>query len=178
MTRILFLDNSNGVSTDGTVQRLTNGRNQVLAILLIVEINQLHQHLSISSTLELIALLDELFLQYLVVFDDAIMHQSQVTAHAHMRMRIGSRRLTMGSPAGMSDTDMAAAILVGSHLLQVAHLTLCLIHIQLVLTVNQCHAGAIISTIFQLFQALDEDRISIILTNISNNSTHNSVTLF
>ena len=178
MARVILLNNSNGIRTDGTVQRLTNGRNQVLAILLVVEINQLHQHLGIGSTLKLIALLDELFLQYLVVFDDTIMHQRQVTTHAHMRMRIGSRRLTMGSPAGMGDTDMAAAILVGSHLLQVAHLTLCLVNIQLILTINQCHTSAVISTIFQLFQALDKDRISIILTNISNNSTHNSVTLF
>ena len=106
------------------------------------------------------------------------MHQSQVTAHAHMRMRVGSRRLTMGSPAGMGDTHMTAAILLGSHRLQVAHLTLCLIHIQLVLTVYQCHAGTVISTILQFLQALDEDRIGIILTNISNYSTHKFITSF
>ena len=178
MARVILLDNGNGIRTDGIVQSLTNGRNQVLAILLIVEINQLHQHLGIGSTFKLIALLDELFLQYLVVLDDTIMHQRQVTAHAHMRMGVGSRRLTMGSPAGMGDTHMTAAILLGSHRLQVAHLTLCLIHIQLILTVYQCHAGTVISTILQFLQALDEDRIGIILTNISNYSTHNFVTSF
>lgn len=65
-----------------------------------------------------------------------------------MRMRIGSRRLTMGSPTGMGDTYMTTAILLGSHRLQVAHLTLCLINIQLVLTINQGHTSAVISTIF------------------------------
>ena len=172
MTRVILLDNGNGIRTDGIVQSLADSRNQVLAILLVVEINQLHQHLGIGSTFKLIALLNKLFLQNLIVLDDAIMHQSQVTAHAHMRMGVGGRRLTMGSPAGMSDTHMTATILLGSHRLQVAHLTLCLIHIQLVLIVNQCHAGAIISTILQFLQTLDEDSIGIILTNISNYSTH------
>ena len=174
----MLLDNSNGISTDGIVQRLTNGRNQVLAILLIVEINQLQQHLSISSTLKHIPLLDELFLQHLVILDDTIMHQSQVTTHAYMRMSIGSRRLTMGSPTGMSDTYTTATVLISSQRLQITHLTLCLVNIQLILTINQCHTSAIISTIFQLLQAIDKDRISIILANISNNSTHNSVNLF
>ena len=172
MARVILLDNSNGIRTDGIVQSLANGRNQVFAILLIVEINQLHQHLSISSTLELIALLNKLFLQNLIVLDDAIMHQSQVTAHAHMRMRIGSRRLTMGSPAGMGDTYMTTAILLGSHRLQVTHLTLCLIHIQLVLTINQGHTSTVISTILQFLQPLNKNRISIILSYISNYSTH------
>ena len=173
MARVILLDNSNGIRTDGIVQSLANGRNQLLAILLIVEINQLHQHLSISSTLELIALLYKLFLQNLVVLDDTIMHQRQFTTHAYMRMRIGSRRLTMCSPAGMGDTHMTAAILLGSHRLQVAHLTLCLIHIQLILTVNQGHTSTVISTILQFLQPLNKNRISIILSDISNYSTHN-----
>ena len=78
----------------------------------------------------------------------------------------------MGSPTGMSDTYMTTAILLGSHRLQVAHLTLCLVNIQLILTINQCHTSAVISTILQFLQALDEDRIGIILSYISNNSTH------
>lgn len=89
-----------------------------------------------------------------------------------MRMRIGSRRLTMGSPAGMGDTYMTTAILVGSHRLQVAHLTLCLVNIQLILTINQGHTSAVISTILQFLQPLNKNRISIILSYISNYSTH------
>lgn len=88
-----------------------------------------------------------------------------------MRMRIGSRRLTMGSPTGMGDTYTAATVLVCSHRLQVTHLTLCLIHIQLIQTINQCHTSTVISTILQFLQPLNKNRISIILSYISNYST-------
>ena len=83
-----------------------------------------------------------------------------------MRMRICSRRLAVSGPTRMGNTDMTAAVLVGSHSFKITYLTFCLIDIEVILTANQCHACAVVSTILQLLQSLDEDWIGIRLTNI------------
>ena len=74
MARIVLLYYGYGISADGIVKSLTDGRDQIHAVLLIIIADELHQHLRISSTPKLISLFYKLFLQNLIVLDDAIMH--------------------------------------------------------------------------------------------------------
>ena len=89
MVGLVLLDYGNSVSTNGIIESLTYGRHQVLAVLLIIIVNQLNEHLCVGSALEHISLILELFSKHLVVFDDTIVHQCQVTAHTCVRMSVG-----------------------------------------------------------------------------------------
>ena len=157
VARVFLLDDSDGIGTDGIVEGLAYGRHQVLAVLLVVIVYQLGEHLGVRVALELIALVVELFFEHLVVLDDAIVNQGDVSTHADMRVRIGCGRLAVGSPTGMGDADMTCTVLVGSHSFQIAHLALCLVDIELVVIIDQRHAGAVVPAVFQLLQSLDED---------------------
>ena len=61
-------------------------------------------HFGISLRGKLVTFRDELFFELAIVLNDTIMDDSDFAWD--MRMRVTLRRLTMGRPAGMSDTDM------------------------------------------------------------------------
>ena len=175
MPWVLLLHHGYGVGADGIVQSLTYGRDQILAVLLVVMVDELHQHLGICRALERIALVCELLFQYLVVLDDAVMHQRQLSTHAHMGVGIGCRRLSMGCPARVGYTYVAAAVLVGCQCFQITYFSFSLIHIEVILIANQRHSRAVVSTILQSLQALDEYGEGVRLTYISYYSTHVSI---
>ena len=81
MLIVFLFHHSYGISSDGFVQRLYYSQTQVLAVLLIVEVDEVAQHLSVGLALEGIATFDELLFQLLVVLDDAIVNQHHLTAH-------------------------------------------------------------------------------------------------
>src|ERR1041385_1638062 len=51
-----------------------------------------------------VAIADELIFQSLVIFDDAVVNESQPTARIEMRVRVLVGRLSVRSPAGMTDS--------------------------------------------------------------------------
>ena len=81
MLIVFLFHHSYGISSDGFVQRLYDSQTQVLAVLLIVEVDEVAQDLSVGLALEDIATLNELLFQLFVVLDDAIVNQHHLTAH-------------------------------------------------------------------------------------------------
>ena len=81
--------------------------------------------------------------------------------------------LAMGGPACVGDAYMAADVLAIGESLQVGDLAFGLIHIQHVGIIEQRHAGTVVATIFKTFQALNQNRIGVLMAQISNYSTHN-----
>lgn len=78
----------------------------------------------------------------------------------------------MSSPSCMGDADMSAAIFVSGHCFQITYFSFGFIHIEVILIANQRHSRAVVSTILQSLQALDEDGVGVRLTYISYYSTH------
>ena len=72
MPWVLFLHHGYGVGADGIVQSLTYGRDQILAVLLVVMVDELHQHLGICRALERIALVCELLFQHQMCIRDSV----------------------------------------------------------------------------------------------------------
>ena len=81
MLVVFLLHYSYGISSDSLVESLDDCQTQVLAVLLIVEVNEVAQHLGVGLALESIASVDELVFELLVVLDDAVVNQHHLAAH-------------------------------------------------------------------------------------------------
>ena len=85
--------------------------------------------------------------------------------------------LAMGGPTGVRNANVPTDILRSSEGLQVGDLAFSFVDIQFVCLVEQCHTGAVVATIFEALQALNEDRIGLLLAYVCYYSTHNCVDL-
>ena len=139
--------------------------------------DELHEDLGIGLALEHETTLLQLLTKRTVILDDAIVDQGDVTGLGKMRMCICLAGSAMGSPTRMSNAQRSGLILVASDILEVAHLAFRLIDIEMTFaltTRNQRTTSAIIPTILQTMQSLDQNRISFTRADVTNNSAHNS----
>ena len=100
------------------------------------------------------------------------MDDSQVMALRIVGMGIARGRLTMGGPTGMGNTDISTHILIVAIVAKIVDLALRFIDIQLAGAIDHSHTSTVITTIFKATQALDQDRKSILISDITNYSTH------
>ena len=135
-------------------------------------LDELDDHLRVRLGLEMIALAGELRLQGLVVLNDTVVDQGELMILGIMGMRIDVARLAVRRPAGVGDARAAGHILVRRRSLQVLDLALGLVDDQVAAVVNQRHAGAVISPVLEPGQSLDQNRVGLPATDISNNTTH------
>ena len=75
-----------------------------MLVFFIVVVNQLNGNLGISLRIEGVTVMQQLFLQLLIVFDNTVVYGNYIAISTCMRMRISFGRLTMGCPSGMTDT--------------------------------------------------------------------------
>ena len=87
-------------------------------------------------------------------------------------MGITRRRLAMGCPTGVGNSQAASDIFIGTVSLQIAYFAFCLVNAQIALGVQQSHAGTIIAAIFESFKSFYQNRISLTLTDVSYYSAH------
>ena len=87
-------------------------------------------------------------------------------------MGIGGVWLSMSCPACVSDTYSSANVLVFDVGFKVCYLAFCFVNLQVSFFGDKCHTSTIITSVFQSLKSLDENRVSIALSNISNYTAH------
>ena len=126
-----------------------------MLVLFIVVVNQFNGNLGISLRIEGITVMQQLFLQLLIVFDNTVVYGNYIAISTCMRMRISFGRLAMGCPSGMTDTagtdEALTTVSLGVKLLQTA---LGLYNLHLCTAIAHCEAGRIVTTIFKLRQTI------------------------
>ena len=104
-------------------------------------------------------------------FDRAGTRSGAITRY--MRMCICLARLTVGSPAGMSDTTGSFQCLTAICLFdQIGQTTLCFHDLCQILSITDSQSGRIISSIFQFRQTIQQDRCCLSVSCKTNDSTH------
>ena len=90
----------------GTVEFLGGGGNGLQQVTAFLEqvVNQVHHDFGVGFRQKLVALGDQLFAQFLVIFDDAIVHQRDVAGCVGMGVFVGGH--AVGSPAGMGNAQL------------------------------------------------------------------------
>jgi hypothetical protein len=106
-----------------------------------------------------------------VVLDDPVVDQGQVLPIALVRVGIDVVGGAVRGPAGVSNAHIAAQVLTGGVVLQIGDLPLAFDDAQ-VLPFEQGHSGTVIPAVFQSAQAVDQDRISVLPTQVCHNATH------
>ena len=82
----------------------TPDRFQHIPALVIVEFQQLGHHLRIGIGYKCDPLAKQVLLDFQVIFNNAVMNQCNLAVFTDMGMRIDIVRLSMGRPAGVSDS--------------------------------------------------------------------------
>ena len=88
-----------------------------------------------------------------------------------MGVGIDIRRGTMGGPAGMADTYRTAHRLFPKKCLKLRELSLTAPNLNHALTDHR-YTGTVIAPVFQPFQPLHQQRYTVILTNVSDDTAH------
>ena len=89
-----------------------------------------------------------------------------------VRMRVQIRRNTVGGPSGVADTDRSRkGCAVLCQLLKYFQASYRFFHPDF-FSVIDSNSGRVVSAVFQLCQSVQQDRSSLVSSNISNNSTH------
>ena len=134
--------------------------------------HELNEYFGICIRDERHALFNQFRFQVGIVLNDTVMDESKILGFRIMRMGITGRRLAMGCPTGVGNSQAASDIFIGTVSLQIAYLAFCLVNTQIALGVQQSHAGTIIAAIFESFKSFYQNRISLTLTDVSYYSAH------
>ncbi|MCY1398324.1 hypothetical protein D9M71_133530 [compost metagenome] len=113
----------------------------------------------------------ELLTQSFVVFDDAVVDDRQLLA-GEVRVGIALAGGAVGGPAGVGDAQATDQRLLGQGLLQLGDLAGTTAAIQLTVIGEDGHTGAVIATVFEALQALDQNGGDIALGDGANDATH------
>ena len=100
------------------------------------------------------------------------MDDGQVLRRGIVRMGISRRRLTMRRPTGMGNTNGTADILIATKFHKIVNFPLGLIDVQIIVVVDKCHTGTVVTTILQSSKTLDQDGKGIFCAYISYDSAH------
>ena len=152
----IFLEHyCQSIGTAHTNHSMAQSISRSMLVFFIVVVNQLNGNLGISLRIEGVTVMQQLFLQLLIVFDNTVVYGNYIAISTCMRMRISFGRLAMGCPSGMTDTagtnEALTAVSLGVKLLQTA---LGLYNLHMCTAIAHCEAGRIVTTIFKLRQTI------------------------
>ena len=152
-------------------QRLTHRTDKIAGLFIIVA-NQIGHHFRIRLGIEFYTLFHQLGAQFGLIFDDAVVHHSDLAAVGNVGVAVCIRRRTMGRPTGMSNAHTTGyGLPVIGLVTKYLQSTLCLGHLHFFCTVNTNTCG-VISPVFQLRQSLQQNGSGLAVTCISDYSTH------
>ena len=172
LRRVALVKNGDGVGTDDLIKCHLNSLEQREVFLHHDILHELYQHLGIGVAFELDALVLEFQLNVSIILNNSVVDNGQIMALRIVRVGIACRGFAVGGPTCMGDTNMTTDILVAAILCQVVDLTLRLVDIQLTVTIDERHTCRVVTTILEPTKSLNQNRISVLLSYVSNYSTH------
>ena len=167
--RFFRTDDAQRVGTLQTVRRLQQRLPHVAPV---IHFYQMDDDFRVGFTFKMVAVTNQFVPQLHIVFDDAVVYHRKTTVIAQMGVCVFFRRRPVGSPTGVTDPCRPGhACPVPGFLAQIRDAPRHLAHCNL-LSVHDSNACRIIAPVFQLFQAVQQERRGALRTGKSNNSTH------
>jgi hypothetical protein len=132
------------------------------------------QDFRVGFGLELVSGLDETGFKAVIILDDAVMHHGDPAALVEMGMGVFVRGRAVGCPAGVADAQEAGERLE-QELVGQAIVDFALPFDPMELPVlEHGDAGAIIASVFQTAQSLQDDGSRRLFADVTDNATHKS----
>ena len=168
--RLVFADHRQGVAALHAAHGLLHGLEHIA---LIQAVQQVRHHLGIRLADKLAALLQQMTAQLHVIFNDAVMHHRQRALHIHMRVRVQVAGLAVGGPAGVADAEAARKGRSGGQFFQLGDAPRAFAHADLAFF-QHGDARAVIPPVFQALQPVQQNRLRLSISDVTNNSAHKS----
>ena len=141
-------------------------------VALIVQPDQVRDHLGVGVRLELDPLRLQLGAQLAEVLDDAVLHDHQLAGEIDVRMGVALARLAVGGPARVADADVALDRRFRQPRRQVAQLADIAADGDLPI-LDDGDARRVIAAIFQPPQPVHDDLGRVARPDVTDNTTHN-----
>src|SRR5439155_21828406 len=135
--------------------------------------DEMGEHFGIGGRLKSVAL--ELLFQSIVILDDPVVHHGNPAALVPMRVGVLVRRRSVGGPASVAEAHDAG------HRFARQHRGKAFVDLSGALAdrkraiAKDSQPRAVIAAIFEPAQAIQQDRGSLLLAHVTNNSAHNNV---
>ena len=173
LSRIIPEKKSQRIGTPHTDHRLRDGVHGTDIVFFVVIIHQLDYDLRIRLGIEGIAMLQQLFLQFLIILYDPVMHPDNIVVIGYMRVRVRLGRFSMGRPAGMPDPAVPLHCpAIVRFLRQYLQPSLGFYDLDVSVPVANRHSGRIIAPVFEFGQPVQKDRRRLLSSCKTYDSTH------
>ncbi|MNH04554.1 hypothetical protein D3C79_638530 [compost metagenome] len=168
--RLLGTDQRQAVSTMQALHRSLQGIGQVRNALQGV-VDQVDDDFGIGLRSEDIAKALQLFAQFFVVLDDAVVHHGHFIAR-EVRVGVALGRRTVGGPASVGDAQLAGQWLDGNSGFQFTDLADTATALQFTVLGEDGQAGAVVPAVLKTLEAFDQDGCDVAFGDGTNDSTH------
>ena len=169
---IVRKEDGKGISSPHAHHRLGERVDGPHFIFFIVVIYELDEHFRVRLGIKGIAVMQELFLDLAVVFDDAVVDTHDAAVVAAMGVGVGLRRVAVRRPARVADAAAAADRDRLQLLLEVLELALGFDDLRGRTVTADGDARRVIPSVFELFQAADENGRRLSFADISDDPAH------
>ena len=119
----------------------------------------------------MIGLAQSLF-QLQIVFDDAVVNDDDAPGAIAMRMRVLFSRPAVSGPARVADAVGSIERTQANDFFEVAQFSFGAPNLEIVAFINDGDAGRVVTAILELAQAVNDQRHNLLVSNVTNNSTH------
>ncbi len=176
--RLFGADHRDAVRADDFAERVAHGLGERIQLRLLPAAfrvmlpDQVREHFRIGAGMKLVPGLEQALFELIVVFNDAVVNDGDLAGLVEVRMGILITRWTVRGPAGVGNAGFARCR-VGDQFAGDALVNLALfLADQQVRGMQHGNSRAVIATIFQPTQSLQQDGRGRFLTDVSNNSAH------
>jgi hypothetical protein len=165
--RLVTAEHGDGV---GALQAGGGALHGVEQVTVVELVHQVGDHLGVGLAFEDVALVLQLGAQFVMVFNDAVVHQADALARK-MRVGVVHRRHAVRGPAGVGDAGARQDAVLRDLGFELGHPAGAAGAAQFTALVHR-HAAAVVAAVFQPLQALDEDRDDVAGADGADDATH------
>ena len=169
---IVRKEDGKGISSPHAHHRLGERVDGPHFIFFIVVIYELDEHFRVRLGIEGIAVMQELFLDLAIVFDDAVVDTHDAAVIAAMGMSVGLRGVAVRRPARVADAAATTDCDRLQLLLEVLELALGFDDLRGFPLAADGDARRVIPSVFELFKAAQQDRRRLFFPDISYDPAH------
>ena len=167
-----LVDNDDGVCANDFFQRGANGIRQIQAGAVLHLFDEVRQDFSVCFALQVVPAVRQKAANGLMVFNDAIVNDGNAAAASCVRMGVDIAGRAMCCPSGVANAHCAHRRVLVQMRFQIGNLPLFFFNPEHLVGLKGGDAGAVVPSVFESFQTIQQNRVSFLFADVSNDSTH------
>src|SRR5580700_7704569 len=167
---VVAVEEDDDVGADHPSKGDTDGFFEAAAVVLLDFFNKVEEDFGVGVALKVIAFLDQFVLELGEVLDDAVVDHGEAAAGGAVGVGVAVVGLPMRRPAGVAHSGVGVEVFADEAVFKFGDLSFLLVYAEV--SVEKGDAGAVITAVFEAFEAFQDDWISFSGSDISDDATH------